>query len=135
MPPLSDPQRDKLYELESHFNGWWGVSRTPRHLLKKLAADVCKHYGVDPVRVVVSRKDVKHEGDYEDGLITLYAKRGDNVGVLMHELAHHIVEQAYEDVENHGPEFCRAYMNLLDEWAILPKMEFQRLARKVRLKL
>lgn len=135
MPPKSDPQRDGLYWLEAEFNGWWRLVRSSRPTLIGLAASVCKYYRVDQVRVVVSRKRELHDGDYLHGVITLYAGVGDNPGVLMHELAHHIVDELYDDAEHHGPEFMGIYMHLLDKCGFLPNEEFRRLSKKYKLKI
>ena len=135
MPPKSDPQRDDLYWLEAEFNGWWDMARSSRQQLIDLAADVCKYYKVDPPSICVSRKQCPDNGYYVHQTITLTARRGDNPGVLLHELAHHLVDEHYDNAEHHGPEFCAIYMHLLDKWAILPNEEFRRLAKKYKLRI
>lgn len=136
MRPKADPQRSDVYWLEAEFNGWWPLTRSPRPVLLDLVTAVCKYYKVDEPKVVISRqKGVKHDGDYLHGEITLYAGRGDNPGVLLHELGHHIVDELYESVENHGPEFMAIYMHLLDKWCFLPNEEFRRLAKKYKLRI
>jgi hypothetical protein len=135
MPPKTDPQRDNLYWMEAEFNGWWGLARSPRSALEGFAIAVCKYYKVDPPRIIISRKPSKHDGDYLHGEVTLYIGKGDNPGVLVHELAHHVVDELYADVEHHGPEFMAIYMHLLDKWRILPHEEFRRLARKYKLRI
>ena len=129
MPPKDDPQRDALYWLESQFNGWWGFVRSPRSSLLYLTADVCKYYKVTPPTVVLSRKKSSVDGDYLHGVVTLYAGKGDNPGILMHELAHHLVDEVMAEVQPHGPEFTAIYMHLLDRWNFIPHEEFRRLAK------
>ena len=136
MQPKADPQCQGLYWLEAEFNGWWGLVRSPRSTLLDLTTDVCKYYKVDPPKVVISRrKGVKLDGDYLHSVITLYAGRGDNPCVLIHELAHHVTDEFYDDTENHGPEFMAIYMHMLDRWAFLPHEEFRRLAKKYKLRI
>jgi hypothetical protein len=135
MPRMADPQADRLYDMESEFNGWWYMVRSTRHQLKLLAIEVCRYYRVPVPRVVVSRKKEKHDGDCLHGVITLYAKRGDNPGVLLHELAHHITDTFYDEADHHGPEFMAIYMHLLDKWGFLSPKEFRRLARSRRLRV
>jgi len=136
MPPKADPQRDNVYWLEAEFNGWWHHVRSPRDKLLDYVTAVCKYYGVEEPKVVISRrKEVNCDGDYLHSVITLYVGRGDNPGVLMHELAHHVIDELYEDVEAHGPEFCAVYMHLLDKWCFLPNEEFRRLAKKYKLRI
>lgn len=131
MRPKADPQRDDLYWLEAEFNGWWRMTRSTRSTLLGLVTAVCKYYRVDEPRLILSRKNDGDDGDYLHGEIALYAC-GQNPGVLLHELAHHIVDELYEGVENHGPEFCAVYMHLLDKWSFLPHEEFRRLAKKYK---
>ena len=134
MQPKADPQRDDLYWLEAEFNGWWRMSRSTRKQLNDLVTAVSKYYAVDPPRLVISRKDEKHDGDYADNIITLYT-HGQNAGVLLHELAHYVTDVHYPDAENHGPEFCAIYMHLLDHYGFLPHEEFRRLAKKYKLRI
>lgn len=135
MPPKSDPQRDNLYWLEAEFNGWWHCCRSSRAALNDIAEAVCKYYRIDAPRIIISRKSATYDGEYLHGEITLYAGRGDNPGVLMHELAHHVIDELYEDVESHGQEFVAVYMHLLDNWGFLPHQEFRRLAKKYKLRI
>ena len=134
MRPKADPQREDLYWLEAEFGGWWHHVRSTRQQLNDLVTAVCKYYRVEPPRLVISRKQANHDGDYADNVITLYSG-GDNVGVLMHELAHHVTDEFYPEAQNHGPEFCAIYMHLLDKWAWLPNEEFRRLAKKYKVKI
>ncbi len=135
MRPKTDPQRDDVYWLEAEFNGWWHHVRSTRIQLLDYVTRVCKYYGVDEPRIVVSRKQGGHDGDYLHGVITLAAGRGDNPGVLLHELAHHVTDSLYDDVPAHGPEFVAIYMHLLDKMCILPHEEFRRLAKKYKVKI
>lgn len=134
MRPKADPQQADVYWLEAEFNGWWRMVRSTRSDLLDLTTAVCKYYGVDEPKVTLSRKEAKHDGDYLHSEITLY-KHGQNPGVLIHELAHHITDWLYLDVENHGPEFVAIYMHLLDKWCFLPNEEFRRLAKKYKVKI
>jgi len=135
MRPKTDPQGNDLYWLEAEFNGWWRMARSPRSSLLDLATAVCKYYNVTEPRIVISRKYAPHDGDYVHQTITLYSGRGDNPGVCMHELAHHVTDELYEAVEHHGPEFMAIYMHLLDKWCFIPNEEFRRLAKKYKLRI
>jgi hypothetical protein len=121
--------------MEAEYNGWWRMVRSPRHCLEDLVTAVCKYYKCEVPRLVVSRKKMSYEGDYADRVITLYAGMGDNPGVLLHELAHHLVDEFYPEAQNHGPEFCAIYMHLLDKWGFLPNEEFRRLAKKYKVRI
>jgi hypothetical protein len=122
--------------MEAEFNGWWNRCSSRRVELEKLAKEVCDYYGIHPPRIVFSRKESKHDGDYDYGEITLYLnRRGNNPGVCIHELAHHVTDELYDQTEHHGPEFMAIYMHLLDTWCFIPNEEFRRLAKKYKLRI
>lgn len=134
---MTDPQQTRVYQMENEFLGWSYWSRSTREQLDTFTARVCKYYKVHPPRLVVTSKGCNgHYGDYGQDTIYLYRGRGENVAVLLHELAHYLVDEFYgESVQDHGPEFCAIYMHLLDKYEFLPHQEFRRLAGKYRVQI
>jgi hypothetical protein len=135
-PPKSDPQRDNIYWLEAEINGAWNIDSSTRTLLRFVADKVCRYYDVDPVLVLTVNSSDKDAAWYMCGKIYLNRSYGGaNMHVLLHELSHHIVDEVYEDAENHGPEFAAIYMHLLDKYCILPFEYFKLLAKKHKVKI
>lgn len=141
--PASDPQREAVYDLQAEFAGAWGVDRGSRAALETYLAKAARYYRVDPPKLVISRRHYRHAGEYVTAewdrgneAIILYPKgHGDNIQCLLHEFSHYVVDQYYDDAEDHGPEFCAVYMHLLDKYCIFPASCFRLLARKYRVKI
>jgi hypothetical protein len=137
MPPKSDPQRDGVYWLEAEVNGSWRIDEATRGLLRFACEKACNYYGVEAPRVLTINREPNGDAAwYLDG--TIYINRragGANLHVLLHETAHHLVEEFYDDAEHHGPEFVGIYMHLLDKYCVLPHQLFRILAKKFKLKI
>lgn len=139
--PRADPQRDNLYYLEAEINGSWAYSSGTTHRLEMLVLVVSKYYGVEGPKLRVVR-DKKCSDDawyiHDDETIFLNRSReGANGMVLMHEMAHYLVDCFYAGVTttHHGPEFCAIYMHLLDHFCFLPHRCFRLMAKTHRLKI
>lgn len=63
------------------------------------------------------------------------AKGGNTAGVLLHELAHYVVDSYYENVEDHGQQFCAIYMHLLQKFHFFPMRMFRRIADEKGIKV
>jgi hypothetical protein len=139
--PLSDPQRDAIYSVESEFSGAWKYARTSRELLEGLITQVGNYYGIavthHPVLKIVQRLKGGHAGEqWADDIRLSREGDGQNPMVLLHELAHWLVDELYGDtVEDHGPEFAAIQMHLFDKWSIIPHQCYRLLAKKYRVKL
>lgn len=137
--PRSDPQRDKVYDLETNINGWWTYSSIPTKELLAFLVAVCKYYRVDipKLRVIRDRKcgDTAWYDHAADEIVLNRSREGTNVGVLCHEAAHYLIDCFYTDTEVHGPEFVAIYMHLLDHFCLLPHTCFRLLAKKYRLRI
>lgn len=127
---------DALYSLEEEFSGPCDHSTSTKMQLDSLTADVCLYYAVDPpnVRTINTRKNTC-VGWWDGEIVLNRAREGVNGMMLLHELAHFLVDEFYTGVEHHGPEFVAIYMHLLCRWKYLPNRCFRMLAKKHRLKI
>ncbi len=115
--------------------------------LQIIVDHACRYYHIASVRVVVYNDPndrsmgefERHE--YEDGTMVNPKLRlnrgfhGANVGVLLHELAHYIVDNTYVSHQPHGKQFVGVYMHLLDKYRIMPGCAFRALAKKCKVKI
>lgn len=138
--PLNDPQRDSIYSIESEFSAAWKYARTSRALLEGLISQVGNYYGFPsthhPTLKIVQRIKGGHAAQYGDDIVEL-SREGDGTNplVLLHELTHWLVDELYDGVEDHGPEFAAIQMHLFDKFSILPHACYRLLAKKWRVKL
>jgi hypothetical protein len=105
--------------------------------LRKIARHACREWGVRPCDVRIYKAEQASKRTREFGayyhsprVIMLNAQfHGDNIGVMLHELAHHIVWcREGHDVTDHGETFCAVYRQLLDRYNVLPWYAFDVIA-------
>ena len=128
-----DPQRYKLYKMEREYIGTSIYHKASLKDLQMVANHVCGKWKVPPIRVRRYSSKEKTFGYYENKTNRIYLnahRHGQNIGVLLHELAHHITDMRHLDAQDHGPEFCYVYACLLDRYRILPMECFRLLADK-----
>lgn len=129
--PRDDPQKYKVYTMERE---WIGTSVNVHMILPDLRSVVnnaCSRYGIERVQVRLYSKKEHVFGYVKDEVIYLNTKfHGDNLGVLLHELAHVITDEKHEERESHGPMFCLIYGELLDFYKVLPMRAFEYFADK-----
>ena len=131
-----DPQRRRCYHMERKFDGGSCFTKTERGVLEDIVTHACRKYRVDRPKLVVGRSKEKTMGYADDEKIYLNSSfHGQNTMTLLHELAHWIVSQLFDEYENHGSEFMCIYMHLLDAYRILPEFAFRRLCRESRLRI
>ena len=141
--PKSDPQREKVYDLQAEFAGAWGVDRGSRATLQTYLAKVARYYRLNPPSLVISDRPTTYAGEYAaaewdragERIILFRKGHGDNFQCLLHEFAHYVIDQYYDGAEDHGPEWVAVYMHLLDKYSILPHECFRLLAKKYRVKI
>jgi hypothetical protein len=133
--PASDPQRERVYQIEEAFSGAWVHARTPRSNLLDLLDDVGKYYQLTPPRLkVVKRLSGGSSGCYGQGVIELSrAGSGTNPMVLLHETAHWLIDELFEDetIEDHGPEFVILLIHLFDTYQIIPAAWYRQEAKRL----
>jgi predicted SprT family Zn-dependent metalloprotease len=98
--------------------------RMPVARLQEVADHACRKYRAPYVFVEVEpiKGKVFGEAYQADARIALNSSyHGDNLGVLLHELAHWLTDNLYADVQSHGPTFMRVYSELLEQYKILPR--------------
>lgn len=131
-----DPQRRRCYHMERKFDGGSIFSKTERKVLEDLVTHACNKYKVDRPRLVVGRSKEKVMGYTTDDIIYLNSWfHGQNTHTLLHELAHWITHELFDEYDNHGKEFMCIYGHLLDAYRILPWFAFTRLCRESRLQV
>ena len=117
---MRDRQQQAVYSWEESFRSFIEHTAT-RAQVRRLIGRACAMYGVTPPSVQFRSKangrHVRLTSDYDPSLqlITIGFKDC-NHAIAMHEAAHAIVDELYENVETHGPEFMGVYLELL-EWA------------------
>lgn len=138
--------------MEREFCGSSIYHHVSRKNLQVILEHGCRYYGVLVPKLTLGSKandkvfgrsfvtthfrednSVERESGHEIWLNR--AHHGDNVSVLLHELAHHIVDQRFDHAYDHGQTFCAVYMHLLDKYRILPSVCFRVLAKKWRIKI
>jgi len=128
-PVVHDPQRHLVYRMERDIIGWAINTTTDIDSLQDIADHACREHGVSEVEINTINKPDYPVFGYADHAIYLNAGyNGQNVGTLLHELAHWIVfEQNPKVTEHHGKEFIRVYGDLLDRYKMMPKHLFYKL--------
>lgn len=147
-PPLKkDPQARKLYKMEREFCGTSIYHHVKRVDLLTILNHACRYYGVMIPKLTLGsnskdkvfgrsyvtihyREDDSVEFMDEHEIWLNRAYHGDNVAVLLHELAHHIVDQRFDRAYDHGKTYCAIYMHLLDKYRLLPSVCFRVLAKR-----
>lgn len=143
-----DPQRSRLYKMEREFVGMAVSHRASNAHLQEISDHACTYYKIKPLKVVVYDKPSEHifgESVYytHDDFETLFGHvirlnrgfHGANLMTLLHELSHYIVDDTYENHEDHGKKFAGVYMHLLAKYRVLPSACFRLLAKKWRVKI
>lgn len=131
------PKRDRhIYKLEAEFSGPSGHHTATVEALEQLLFEVCAYYGVTepPLRFVNTRKDV-NSAWYDHDIVLNRAREGANGWALLHEVAHYLIDQFYDEYDHHGPAWVAIYMHLLDHWSYLPNTCFRLLAKKHRVRI
>lgn len=136
----SDPQANKVYSLEREIIGTVIHTRCPRAHLEAIVRHACRRYKVPRPKLTIVSLTTRVFGWSDDNGIDLNDWfHGDNVSVLLHELAHWITDRLHEDnkaqQDNHGPEFVGIYGNLLHDYKVLPIECFELLVKKHGLKM
>lgn len=109
--------------MEREFIGTCVHTHCDMDHLEVVTKNACRKYKVPKLELKKVRwKDsTMAQLDKELGLIELNERyHGDNLCVLLHELAHWLTFQLYGNVEDHGPEFVSYYAELLDAYKIIP---------------
>lgn len=127
----SDPQRHLIYSLERETIGQSINTRSSRDHLRSVASHACRKYKVPNVKLMfVHEPDTRLFGWEDHQKITLNSGfHGCNIYTLLHELAHHITDEKYEEgIEHHGPEFFSIYIDLMDRYRVFPRRQMKALA-------
>jgi hypothetical protein len=76
-------------------------------------------------KIVIVHKKKKPFGWSEHKVYLNAEWHGDNMAVLLHELAHWIHDELGDEGEPHGPEFMHIYIELLDQYKMMPRLLMQ----------
>lgn len=130
--PSCDPQRERVYAMENTFMAsHMHYAKADMRTLRRVSRAACELYGVKPPTLIQGRNK-RIAGQYDSVLEAVWLfKRGMNSAVLLHELAHHIDDAAFDSyAAPHGPRFAAIEMDLLDKLKVLPSDAFRLLARR-----
>lgn len=123
-PDRDDEQAHRVYRFEACFDGGTVGHVCDLKLLQDVVARACRTWKVKkPELLVVNKPKADWSGMHYDGdrIELNRGRNGQNLLTLLHELAHWIVDQKDYAVESHGPEFMWIYIELLDQFNVLPR--------------
>lgn len=126
-----DEQAQWIYLAERQFMGGMIYHSAGLRELRCITRFICRQYGCKPP-TVMTYEMADHRYGFQLGdeiFLNLHPKcLGMNTSTLVHELAHYVCDQFYdEEVVHHGPEFAAIYGWILDRLNILPRWAWDRL--------
>ncbi len=121
--PLCDPQRFRVYRMESESIGARNYMRMSRADIARFARAVCRAYRIRPVKI--RYRDLGRWGAQcvEPNILEFGNKAySRDLITVAHELAHHLHNCIAGDAPQaaHGPEFMGCYLSLFDTARIIP---------------
>ena len=122
-PPKDDPQKYRVYAMERSWIGTSLYTTVPLKELQAISDHASRRYRVRPPKIKAYSKPKERVfgAAYEDGEIRLNRGfHGQNLPVLLHELAHHISDRVHPESESHGPLFMSVYTHLLHMYKVMP---------------
>ncbi len=125
----ADPQRHKVYDMERTMVGACVDTTMELPTLRQIVRHACREWGlIAPKLLLKSEDNTMVFGMYYHELNTIclnHCFHGANIGVLLHELAHHIIWRRHgHDAEDHGKEFVAVYRYLLNRYNVIPDYAF-----------
>lgn len=124
-PDPEDTQAHRLYRLEATIDGPSVGSIQDPEFLQQVANKGARTWRVKPPTIQcvdMPRADWSGLEITEDRKIVLNRGRhGQNLLTLLHELAHYVVGVRGYAVESHGPEFMWIYIELLEQFNVMPR--------------
>ena len=118
----SDPQAHLVYQMERELIGQCiHTSSTYAHMTD-IIEHACRKYRTKFPNLILTESSKREFGHCTWTAIVLNpAFHGDNVAVLIHELAHWIAgEKGHDSKAVHGPEFVGWYGRLLEDYRMMP---------------
>lgn len=118
-----DPQAHRVYRFESALCGNM-VGAVSEEFLLQILKSACRTWRVKPPNLEIVQSKERLYGWIVDADDTIYLnarENGNNVPTLLHEVAHHIVYAKGYSVDDHGPEFMWIYIELMEQFKILPR--------------
>jgi hypothetical protein len=135
-PEPGDPQAHRVYQMERELIGQNVYTICPIEHLEAVAAHACKKFKVPVPELRLVQLSVRHFGEsYRDRIELNTDFHGQNLNVLLHELAHWITDRKFDNDTDHGPGFTRYHMRLLEMYKLLPKNAYRDLARRYGVKI
>ena len=140
--PKLDPQRNRLYKLEREFIGSSVNHVVSKANLKDIADHVCRYYKLKSVKIIVVDQpwepalgwceswSINNGAPFNFVIHLNRGYHGASAQVLLHEVAHYIVDSFWQGHEPHGPEYTAVHRHLLSKYRILPDICYDVLAKK-----
>jgi hypothetical protein len=125
IPDDDDPQAHRVYRMEACMDGGTVEHQAPLAFLEKVAAKAARTWKVKkPKIILVDLPRAYWNGEHEHGVgVTLNSGRhGQNLLTLLHEMAHWIVDCRDYAVDSHGPEFMWIYIELMEQFNLMPRV-------------
>jgi hypothetical protein len=124
-PDPEDPQAHRVYRMEACIDGGTVSHTAPQEFLSKVAAKAARTWKVKKPKihyVNLPRAYWNGEHDSDVGITLNRGRHGQNLMTLLHEMAHWIVGQKDYAVESHGPEFMWIYIELMEQFNLMPRV-------------
>lgn len=131
--PKSDPQQRLVYAMERHELRGMAWHRAPLKYLRRKARAVCKRLYLPPVTLSVRRLNCGGYYLADAGQIFLDVEY-QNANSLAHELAHHYVFHRHPKAQDHGPEFTKAYGQMLRLMRLMTPRAFKAICQEYGVK-
>lgn len=134
----SDPQRDKVYQLEDALFGTVNNALLSRAAIGQAVEQYAAVFDVPPPTVQY-RRMVHHDGEQRGRYITLSTHRsklGRSPITLCHEFAHYLCTLCDPDDtwQPHGPEFVGIYALVLETAGVTPRTWIFQHAKEFKVK-
>jgi len=123
----TDPQAQKVYLMERTFIGNIVETRHSHEYLSSVIVHICRRWKVKRPKLIFFTKGNAHVYGYctEKGIYLNAGKErpGCSLPILIHEIAHWIVDQLYGEevgLEHHGARFVTVYGKLMNDYKLFP---------------
>ncbi len=116
-----DSQVHSVYQMEKSIVGMCVNTHMSLEDLQTVSDHACRKFKVQLAEIVLVNSPGQPFGWADHKIYLNIAWHGDNLSVLLHELAHWIHDCKDLRGEDHGPLFMRIYIDLLDAYKLMPR--------------
>lgn len=123
VPPYDgDTQAHRLFRLEADLCGHSIATTTTDKHLREVLVRACNTWKVPkPELIYESIRNTNFGWQTDKGIHLNTKSDGANMQTMIHELAHWICHKREYAIEDHGPEFMWVYIELLEQFNMMPR--------------